>query len=189
MAAPVIFLDANVLYSAPLRDLLLQLALLGVIIPRWSDAVNDEWVRALIQSRPELDVARVKRTRALMDEVLPHARVEGYEPTIDTIELPDPDDRHVLAAAIHGEAQLILTFNLKDFPPELLASHDIVAVHPDQFLTLLLKLVQPKFVEAVTTIRQRLQNPVVSARSYLTVLARIGMPNLAIELSRVEHNL
>lgn len=189
MAAPIIFLDANVLYSAPLRDLLVQLGLSGVTVPRWSDAVNDEWMAALSRQRPDLDGVRLERTSELMEAALPQARVTDFEPLIEKISLPDPDDRHVVAAAVTGDAKLILTFNLKDFPVETLEAHGLAAVHPDQFLPLLLQLTEDRFAEAVRAVRARLRQGPPTVEFYLTTIAKIGLPRLALALSKIESAL
>lgn len=112
----VAFLDASVLYPALLRDLLLRVALFGVFHAHWSARVQDEWTTALLRNRPDLSRALVERTRQLMDSHFPDAVVVGYEHRIELITLPDMDDRHVAAAAIHCGATAILTANLRHFP-------------------------------------------------------------------------
>jgi PIN domain len=127
--------DACVLYSAPLRDLLMQLALTGLFQARWTDQIHDEWIRNVLANRPDLAPASLARCRWLMDAHVPDCLVAGYEDLIPTLTLPDPDDRHVLAAAIHGGAGLIVTFDLGDFPAAVLGPWHVEAVHPDEFLT------------------------------------------------------
>lgn len=129
----VVIYDACVLYPAPLRDLLMRLATTGLFAARWSEQIHDEWTRNLLQRRPELADA-LPRTVERMNQAVRDALVTGHEPLIGGLTLPDPDDRHVLAAAIRAGAQLIVTFNLKDFPEETLSSFGIEAVHPDTFL-------------------------------------------------------
>lgn len=130
--------DANVLYPSTLRDLLLRLALERVIQVRTTEKILDETFRNLQTNRPDLDPARLQRTRALMIGALPDLIVTGYEARIDQLTLPDRDDRHVLAAAIAARAEILVTSNLKDFPAEALAPHGITAEAPDEFLTGLL---------------------------------------------------
>lgn len=110
------FLDASVLYPAPLRDLLLELAVSDLYRAKWSDAVHEEWIRSVLRNRSDLTRAQLERTRDLMNAHARDALVTDFEQLIGVIELPDPDDRHVLAAAIKGRADLIVTANLKDFP-------------------------------------------------------------------------
>jgi hypothetical protein len=123
-----------VLYPAPLRDLLLWLALSGLYWPRWTAMIHEEWMRSLLKNRPELARDRLERTRDLMNKAVPDCLVEGYDGLIAGLSLPDPDDRHGLAAAIHGGAEAIVTFNLTDFPAGTLAAHGIQAQHPDEFI-------------------------------------------------------
>ncbi len=102
-SAPVVLYDANVLYPFHLRNLLVQLGVNDIAEPRWTDTIHDEWIRnvaaAGIAGRD-----RLLRTRDIMKRVLPGADVIGYESRIEGLSLPDPDDRHVLAAAITGQA-------------------------------------------------------------------------------------
>ena len=114
MRYTVIF-DACVLYPAPLRDILLRLATTGLFTAKWTDQIHDEWIRNAVKKRPELK-DKLPRTRELMNRAVPDSLVTGYEFLIESLELPDSNDRHVLAAAIRSGAQAIVTFNLKDFP-------------------------------------------------------------------------
>lgn len=132
--ATVAILDACVLYSAPLRDFLLRLGRAGVVQPRWSDLILDECFRSILKNRPDLSEAALARTRAVMNAAFPSAIVEGYEPLVPAIHLPDEDDRHVLAAALQAGAPTIVTFNLKDFPASVLEPLGVAAVHPDDFV-------------------------------------------------------
>lgn len=113
-------LDACVLYPAPLRDFLMHLALLDAFRAKWTEAIHDEWTRNLLISRPDLRPEQLARTRELMNRHVRNTVVENYERLIDTLKLPDADDCHVLAAAIHSKCNLIVTFNLRDFPREYL---------------------------------------------------------------------
>jgi len=169
------FLDASVLYPAPLRDLLLELAVSDLYRAKWSDAVNEEWIRSVLQNRPDLSRAQLERTRDLMNAHARDALVTDFEQLIGVIELPDPDDRHVLAAAIKGRADLIVTANLKDFPADKLDPWGIEAQHPDEFLTHQFHLAQPAFLQAVKTVRQRLKNPPKSVDDYLDTLRAQGL--------------
>ncbi len=98
------FLDANALFPPTIRGVLLELARADLFAPLWSEHVHVEWMRSLAESRPYIKAAAINRLRALMDAYVGDVTVTGYEHLIDTLILPDPDDRHVLAAAIHGRA-------------------------------------------------------------------------------------
>ncbi|WP_259640254.1 PIN domain-containing protein [Pseudomonas syringae group genomosp. 3] len=123
------FYDANVLYPAPLRDFLMHLALTGVYRARWSSQIHDEWKRNLLINRPELTREQLDRTSALMDKAVPDGLVSDYQSLIEGLKLPDADDRHVLVAAIKCNASVIVTFNLKDFPKDVLDTFDMEPLH------------------------------------------------------------
>ncbi|BAZ12837.1 hypothetical protein NIES4071_46710 [Calothrix sp. NIES-4071] len=134
MTYPVALLDACVLYSAPLRDLLMWLAVEGVYVPKWSEMIHAEWIQNLLEARPDLLPERLDRTRELMNARSPDALVTDFEHHIANIMLPDADDRHVVAAAITGNCDVIVTFNLKDFPDAALTQYQLAVVHPDNFI-------------------------------------------------------
>ena len=140
------FLDANVLYRSITRSVLVTFGELDAFQPLWSDQVNDEWMRNLQNNRPDLDPRRIARTRALMDQYVDEARVTGFEPLIDTLILPDPKDRHVLAAAVSCKADYLVTFNLKDFSPSSVRELHTAVVGPSIFLKELWSL-DPSAVE------------------------------------------
>ncbi len=139
MATLGAFFDANVLYPSGLRNFLMHLALTGIFHAHWSAEVHDEWMRNLLKNRPDITQDKLERTRRLMDQAAPDAPVTGYESLIESIELPDRDDRHVLAAAICCGASVIVTLNLSDFPDHALANFSIEAQHPDDFVLALLE--------------------------------------------------
>jgi predicted nucleic acid-binding protein len=102
-------LDANILYPAPLRDLFIRLAQAGLMRAKWTHAIHDEWMRNVLKDNPHLSAERLARTRTLMDEAIRDCLVTGHEELIASLSLPDPDDCHVLAAAIHAGAEVIVT--------------------------------------------------------------------------------
>ena len=128
------FLDANVLLPLPLADFLLRAADARLCRARWSADVQREWAHALSRQRPGADPRLLDARNAAMNAALPDALVTGYAALTATLSLPDADDRHVLAAAIVGGADVIVTYNLRDFPARALAKHGIKAQHPDAFL-------------------------------------------------------
>lgn len=170
--------DANVLYPSVLRNLLMHLATAGVCELRWSDDIHEEWIRNLV-ARSGLDEDRPRRTRLQMEAALPEARVTDYEALIPRLSLPDPDDRHVLAAAIQGEAAEILTFNLRDFPPDLTGPHGVSPTHPDTWLCRLCGE-QPEMVAASTRRMLRsLKNPPMTPALLASALSRLNLPGAA----------
>ena len=163
----------------------MHLAAFGAFQPLWSEAVHDEWTTALLQDRPDLSPARIARTRALMDAHAGNAMVTGYEPLIASLSLPDPDDRHVLAAAIHGGAGIIVTANLKNFPAALLAPYSITAQHPDTFMHGLLDADPQSAVIAFATDRAAMVNPPMTVIEYLAALEAIDLPMTTAALRAV----
>jgi len=109
------FFDTNVLVPASVRDLLMQLAVTGVFRAKWSQQVMDE-LRTVLVDRMRQSEEKVNQMMGVMVKHASDPLVEGFESTIDGLELPDPDDRHVLAAAVHANAGVIMTCNLKHFP-------------------------------------------------------------------------
>ena len=106
MEQPVIAVyDANILYPAPLRDLFIRIAQAGLVLARWTETIHDEWTRNVLKDNPRLSAERLTRTRNLMNEAVRDCLVTGYEDLIASLSLPDPDDRHVLAAAIRAGPQ------------------------------------------------------------------------------------
>src|SRR5205085_4178536 len=127
--------DANLLYPAPLRDLFIRVAQAGLVRARWAETIHEEWIRNVLKDNPHLSAERLARTRTLMNEAVRDCLVTGYEDLIDSLTLPDPDDRHVLAAAIRTGADVIVTYHIADLPAAALPRLDIEAQHPDDFLT------------------------------------------------------
>ena len=136
----------------------------------------------LLANRPDLSRDRLERTRRKMDDAIEDCLVTGYEPLISSLVLPDEGDKHVLAAAIACRADVIVTFNLKDFPSAVLKSFGIEAQHPDTFIRHTLDL-DPVALAAVRQCRESLKNPPVSPRSYISRLAHLGLPETASFLS------
>ncbi len=171
----VVIYDACVLYPAPLRDLLLRIATAGLVRARWTDRVLDECFRNILENRPDLNEQTLSRTRALMNNAVPDCLVTGYETLIDGLTLPDPDDRHVLAAGIRTGAQMIVTFNLKDFPAEDLAEYGIEAKHPDEFILDQIGLAPGAILKVVIAQAQSLRNPPRSVPELLDTLRDCGV--------------
>ena len=178
----VAFLDANTLYPPTIRGVLLELAQADAYAPLWSEAVHQEWMRALAEKRPDLAGAPIARIRRLMEAYVGDVTVTNYEHLIPTLSLPDPDDRHVLAAALHGRANVIVTSNLGDFPAAALAPHSITAQSPDEFVLSLLTADGETVTAALAADRADLVNPALDVERYLGVLSRGGLPKSAAAL-------
>lgn len=176
MSSFTVVFDANVLYPAPMRDLLMRLTMTGLFRARWTDRIHDEWMRNVLKNRPDIDPTKLQRTRQLMDSHCHDCLVTGYEGLIDHLRLPDADDRHVLAAAIRCGADAIITCNLDDFPDAELVRHGVQAIHPDDFVINNIDLNIAKVLEAVSKHRNSLKNPIIDVDTYLDTLLKQGLP-------------
>ena len=168
-------LDANVLYPQLIRDTLLSLAVAGLYHARWSQAIHDEWTRNLAKDRPEL-AAKLPAVVELMNASVPDCLVTHHEKLIPSIEWPDPDDRNVVAAAIVGHADAIVTFNTKDFAPDVLQSYGIEVQHPDEILMNQLKLQKIPALSAIKKMRARWTNPERRALALIAAFEKRGLP-------------
>lgn len=176
-------LDACVLYPAPLRDLLLSFADYGLFKPKWSAEIQEEWSRNLLLNRPDLKRQQLQLTVESMNLAFPDSNVEKYGSLISGIILPDPDDRHVLAAAIRSKANVIVTFNLKDFPGSIEDEYDVEIQHPDDFLTNVYELHPEKAKEAFRKMVRRLKN---APRTYAEVLDALSKSDLKTIIERLK---
>lgn len=132
-----------------------------------------------MKNRPDLNLAQLIRTKNLMNANVRDCLVTGYESLISRLTLPDPNDRHVLAAAIHTQADLIVIFNLKDFPASVLNLYKIEASHPDDFILGLIKHDSIIITQAAERQRGTLKNPPLTQDQYLEILNKQGLPQTA----------
>ena len=149
---------ANILYPAPMRDIFLQLAVDDLFRTKWTTDIHREWIDALIRNEPHRDRAAQERRRDLMDQATRDCLVTGFGTLISTLDLPDPHDCHVLAAAIVGRCDVMATSNLRNFPEAAVAPYGIDVQHPDDFLTNHLDLMPGPFCDAVRT-QNTIQSP------------------------------
>ena len=167
--------DACVLYPAPLRDLLIWLGMSGCFRARWTTQIHEEWKRNLLLNRTDLTREQLDRTPQLMDQAIPDGLVTGHESLIDGLTLPDADDRHVVAAAVRCHANVIVTFNLKDFPASALSAYGVEAQHPDEFIENLFDLDPAAVVDAARRQRATLRHPPMEVDRFLDVLRKQGL--------------
>ena len=169
-------LDANVLYSVAISDALMEVAATGIYAAKWSKQVDKEWVKNLAKNkgRPEVDF---HTRRDLMHDACPDWEVpkEAWEIIEPSLELPDANDRHVLAAAIAGHADSIVTINIKDFPSSVLRPLGIAVLHPDEFLLQQLELEPLVVLPAFKVMRSRLKNPAFTPEKFVDALERNGL--------------
>lgn len=176
-------LDANVLYPQLIRDTLMSLAVERLYHAKWSEMIHGEWINNLVQDRPEL-VDKIPAVVELMNSAVPDCVVTNFEHLIDCIQLPDINDRHVLAAAIVGHADAIVTFNVKDFPEALLEPYGIEVQHPDEFIINQLQLQEIPALSAIKKMRARWSNPVISPEELIAAYEKRGLPLTADHLRR-----
>lgn len=183
-----VILDACVLYPAPLRDCLMRLALTDLFKARWTDKIHEEWIAALLREN-KFSEEKLHRVRDLMDDHVRDAKVTGYENLIDSLQLPDPDDRHVLAAAIRCNADAIVTFNLKDFPESDLAAYGVDVIHPDDFIYYQIDMAPAQCCEALRRQRTALKHPPMNVSEFLATLQRQQLPQAVSKLREFEEFL
>jgi predicted nucleic acid-binding protein len=157
-------IDANVLACAMRRNIILSLAEAGFFRPRWSDRIMDETAVAI--AKITMGGADTNKQRSAMERAFLKACVTGYAGLEAGLGLPDPDDRHVLAAAVTTSAQVIVTENLKDFPSKAFVPFDIDAILADEFISDAIKLDPLAAVVALRKMRERFKNPDMDAQHY-----------------------
>ena len=162
----------------------MQLSVTDLFKAKWTADIHREWIEALLRNEPHRDRGALERTRDLMDKATRDCLVTGYEPLIPSLDLPDPDDRHVLAAAIVGRCDAIVTQNLKDFPAEKLDPFGIEAQHPDDFFCNQLSLAPGLVCSALRKVRARLKNPPMTTEQYLAILTQQGLVATVAELEQ-----
>ena len=175
--------DANVLYPASMRDLLIRLGQTGLFQAKWTDRILDEMINAVVAAQPDLAL-RLYRTRELMNEAIRDVRVVDYEHMIDSLRLPDPDDRHVLAAAIRADAAFVVTANLKDFPSRRLEPYGIQALSPDDFVLKVIELDPALVADTVKGQARALMNPSTTLDDLLNRLGTVGLLRAANAIRR-----
>jgi predicted nucleic acid-binding protein len=175
MNRSIVVYDSSVLYPAPLRDLLMHLALTNLFKARWTETIHEEWMRNVLKNRPDLSRERLERTRQRMDRNVPDALVTRYKGLIPSLKLPDPDDRHVLAAAIRAKADTIVTMNLRHFPKASLEPFEMKAQHPDDFAMRLVGMNASTVFQAIMEQQQSLKKPAKTMKEFLETLERQGL--------------
>lgn len=177
------FLDTCTLYGAYLCDTLLSLAEAGIYRPLWSPGVLEELERNLLENGHGLPAEAVTYRIGEMRRAFPDAEVHGYESLTDSMTC-DPKDRHVLAAAVRGSAEFLVTFNIKDFPATSTAAHDITVIHPDDFLLDHLDQYPGTTLSALQAQASRYKDPSMSVEDLLGRLTAAGVSRFAAETAR-----
>lgn len=178
-------LDANVLYSVAISDALMEVAATGIYAAKWSKAIDDEWVRNLAKNKNRAEADFYTR-RDSMHDACPDWEVpeEGWKLIEQCLTLPDVNDRHVLAAAVAGHADSIVTINIKHFPASVLEPLGITALHPDEFLLQQLELEPLVVLPAFKVMRARLKNPAFTPEKFVDAMERNGLIQTAAFLKQ-----
>lgn len=150
----------------------------GLFKPKWSEVIQDEWSRNLLLNRPDLNIEQLQLTIEAMNDAFPDSNVEKFDSIIPSIKLPDPKDRHVVAAAIRSKADVIVTYNLKDFPRSIEDEYGIKIQHPDDFLCNVYDLHPEKAKEAFDKMVNRLKNPPKSQSQVLETLSKSDLKRI-----------
>lgn len=174
-----VVLDACVLYPAYLRDTLLRLAAAGLYRPLWSDDILGELRRNLPGTvSPEA----ADELLSAMRRGFPDATVTGHEHLRDAMR-NDAKDRHVLAAAVRADAAAVVTFNLADFPADVLDPLHIDAIHPDEFLLDILDLAPGATLDALSRQVAGYRRPAMTLHDLAGPLRRSDCPQFADQLT------
>jgi hypothetical protein len=181
--------DACVLYPAPLRDLLMHLALTDLHRTKWTNEIHNEWISNVLADRSDLNKEILERTRNLMNSHVRDCLVDGYQGMIPNLSFPDKNDRHVLAAAIHATCSVIVTYNIKDFPKDTLDKYGIEAQHPDEFIIYLIDLSPEIVCMAIRRHRLTLKNPPKIAEEYLATLKKQALNRTVLQLNSLKKHI
>jgi hypothetical protein len=179
-----VVLDACVLVPVTLADTLLRIAERGLYRPLWSHRIVAEAIDALVAMHPDIPPDQAQRRFAAMDEAFEDARVGGWENLEAMVALPDPDDRHVVAAAMRGRADA-LAANVRDYPPDVLGPLEIEVIHPDDFLLDQLDLAPPVVLDVLREQADHTRQPALTPIDLIARLARAGVPGFADEAGRL----
>lgn len=177
-------LDANVLFSSYLRDLILSLASEGLFEALWSEMILIEVARSLAKVYPESETSQLRMLEQLRTG-FPESIVTGFEHIIGTLGCRDTNDEHVLAAAITAKAKWLVTFNVRDFPESSQAASHPEVIHPDPFLVLLAQTHPERFMAAIATLLAEYKNPMLNLSDFARRLENAQCPQIAALLARI----
>lgn len=176
--------DACILYPFHLRNIVVQAAVDRLVEAHWTDTIHEEWIRNLAANAQAIPMQRLQITRQLMNDALPTAMVTGYEEHVPAVALPDPDDRHIVAAAIAAKASLILTWNLRHFPEVELKKFGLQRMTPDEFLSGLFEKAPDLVIGSLANARRNLSKSQVSASDFIRILESQKLVQLAKSAGR-----
>ncbi len=172
-------LDTNVLFPMVQRDILLWFAYFDLYTPVWSMHILAEFEKVVREKYPNLTESQIRKIVDLPGKAFPFASVRNYESIIDTIELNDPNDRHILAVAIKSNSDVIVTNNLKDFPRKYLQTFEIESKHPDDFLCDIIDIDHLRASEAFHEMVLNKRKPDLNEFEVLDMLRKNNLKNSA----------
>jgi hypothetical protein len=175
----VAIFDACILYPFHLRNIVVQAAVDRLVEARWTDEIHDEWIRNLADGTPIIPIERLQITRRLMNDALPTAMVSRYQHHVPAVNLPDPNDRHVVAAAIVAGASIILTWNLRHFPAKELKKFSLRRETPDAFLSGVYDEIPDLMVGSLANARRNPSKSRVSPLDFIDILRNQRLARLA----------
>lgn len=181
--------DSCVLYPAPLRDLLMRLALTDLFRAKWTDEIHEEWISNLLINRSDIKRKHLEKTKDMMNMHVRDCIVDEYQGLIESLSLPDQNDRHVLAAAIHSECSAIITYNLRDFPERAIRQYGIDAQHPDDFIINLIDISAEAVCFSVRGHRVSLKSPPKTVDEYFEILRKHSLIKTIGELEKFREYL
>jgi PIN domain len=175
--------DACALYPVLIADTMMTMHRANLCTVKWTRRIEDEWINALLRGRPEL-AERLPKRRDAMRDVVPDWEIAplAYEKLMASLQLPDAGDVHVLAAAIAGHADCIITTNLKHFPQEAVSPHGIEVIHPDDFFVFQLDLDTLAALAAFKQMRARLKKPAYTPEEFAAAFERNQLPATALRI-------
>ena len=176
-------LDACVLFPPVVADALISLHVAGLYTARWTARIDNEWINAAVRNHDK-PREKLEHRRDAMRTAVPDWEVHpaSYETLIIGRDLPDSDDEHVIAAALAGHADCIVTSNLKHFPETVLATLGLEAIHPDDFIVCQFDLDPYATLAAFKNMRARLRNPPSTAEAFATTIERNQLVSTALRL-------
>lgn len=166
-------LDTNVIFPLEIRDLLFWFASFDLYTPKWSLHIFTEWEE--VMRRKQVPESEIKKRINAAQQAFPDALVNNYESLVEMLTLPDEKDRHVLAAAIKANANIIVTNNLKDFPSKYLAGFGLMAKSADSFIADTIDLNNQLSVEAFRALVLNRTNPALDEFEILARYRKIGL--------------
>jgi len=180
-----VVLDACVLVPIAVVDTLLRLAERELYRPLWSDRIIAEATDAIVEIHPDIPPELVAKRFVAMDETFEDARVSGWEALEATVVLADPDDRHVVAAAVRGRADAIVTYNVGDYDLDVLEQLHLDVIHPDDFLLDQLDLAPRVVLDVLQEQAAHTRQPRLTPVDLIARLARAGLPRFANQVGRL----